>query len=45
MLLGLVHCPSALRGEGCITGVTRVVEGVGKVTGLHMVSAVGPGGV
>ena len=42
VLLRLVHCPSTLCGEGGITGVTWVVEGVGKMSRFHVVSAVGP---
>ena len=42
VLLRLVHCPSTLCGEGGITGVTWVVEGVGKVSCFYVVSAVGP---
>ena len=40
-----MHRPGALRGEGGITQVTRVVERVWEVTCLDMVSAVGPRGV
>jgi len=42
VFLGLVHCPSTLCSEGGITGVTWVVESVGKVSCFNMVSAVGP---
>ena len=40
-----MHRPGALRGEGGITQVARVVERVWEVTRLNVVSAVRPRGV
>lgn len=40
-----MHRPVALRGEGGITQVARVVERVWEVTRLNVVSAVRPRGV